>query len=199
MQRVKTSWIGARMVFNFMDCPSCKKEMNAKYCNELERELRDSRKLKEKVQKKAVERAIAEGIDKDDRLYNPGDDYFNDLPKYALDRLSFYMCFTCNDPYYGGKRECGQQEQNQAGFKKEDLVCGSCVAKRAGVGVSECKTHGKDAIEFKCRYCCSVALWFCFGTTHFCEPCHQRAGSTVPLPCKGLGKCDLGIDHPPNG
>jgi hypothetical protein len=127
--------------------------------------------LKKKVVKRALERAAAEGIDKDERLQNPEDVYFNDLESYAMARLSFYMCFSCSTPYYGGKRDCGQPEAMQE-FKKEDLVCGSCAAKKAGVGVAECKTHGKDAIEFKCRYCCSLALWFCFGTTHFCEPCH---------------------------
>lgn len=113
-------------------------------------------------------------------------------------RLSFYMCFSCSTPYYGGKRDCGQPEAMQE-FKKEDLVCGSCAAKKAGVGVAECKIHGKDAIEFKCRYCCSLALWFCFGTTHFCEPCHQRAGRNETKQCPGPGKCPLGMDHPPNG
>ena len=65
--------------------------------------------------------------------------------------------------------------------------------------MSKCKTHGDEAIEFKCRFCCSVALWFCFGTTHFCEPCHKIAGSAKAKPCVGGGKCPLGIDHPANG
>ena len=43
MQRVKTSWIGARIVFNFMDCPTCKQEMKALYCQELESELKGPR------------------------------------------------------------------------------------------------------------------------------------------------------------
>lgn len=37
--RVKTSWLGARIVFSFMDCTVCKREMTAKYCPELENEL----------------------------------------------------------------------------------------------------------------------------------------------------------------
>ena len=86
--------------------------------------------------------------------------------------LSFFMCFKCNQPYFGGRRACGEAQNN---FKPEDLVCGSCVAMRLGAGVSDCAKHGKDFIDFKCRYCCSIALWFCFGTTHFCEPCHQVA------------------------
>ena len=108
MNRVKTSWISARIVFSFMDCPTCKKEISAKHCPMLEKELENSRKLKKKIIEKSLERALAEGIDKDERLQNPDDPYFKDIQAYSLQRLSFYMCFTCSDPYYGGKRECGQ-------------------------------------------------------------------------------------------
>lgn len=79
MTRVKTSWIGARIVFNFMDCTVCKREISAKNCKELEKELEQPRKLKKRVVEKALERAKAEGIDKDERLRDPSDDYFNDL------------------------------------------------------------------------------------------------------------------------
>lgn len=26
-----------------------------------------------------------------------------------------------------------------------------------------CPKHGTDFLEYKCRYCCSVAVFFCFG------------------------------------
>lgn len=56
-------------------------------------------------------------------------------------------------------------------------------------------------------------LGSCFGTTHFCEACHEdpgtmqekeASGSLPPCPAgprgKHLeGKCPLGIDHPPTG
>jgi E3 ubiquitin-protein ligase MYCBP2 len=41
---------------------------------------------------------------------------------------------------------------------------------------------------FKCFWCCNPALWFCWGTTHFCETCHQRARDAAKGPwpeCKG--------------
>ena len=31
----------------------------------------------------------------------------------------------------------------------------------------------------RCRYCCSVATFFCFGTTHFCNGCHQNRCAVV--------------------
>lgn len=65
--------------------------------------------------------------------------------------------------------------------------------------MTDCKKHGKDYIEFKCRFCCSVALWFCFGTTHFCELCHQVANDSRKKECPGVKDCPLKIDHPPTG
>ena len=72
-----------------------------------------------------------------------------------------------------------------ADFDPSELVCGSCS--NPGEVVT-CNKHGDDYLEYKCRYCCSVAVWFCFGTTHFCHPCHTRPeatlldGNRMPLP-----------------
>ena len=71
----------------------------------------------------------------------------------------------------------------------------------------ECKDPKAHAEfhEWKCRYCCSVAVWFCWGNTHFCEPCHQKAYelrdmAPAKLPkCGGRLVCKLKCDHPPAG
>ena len=68
----------------------------------LEKEL----KLKVVVEKKAMERAKFEDLHKDPRLKKKGDIYYNDLFGYAMKRLSYYQCFKCNDPYYGGMKDC---------------------------------------------------------------------------------------------
>ena len=81
-------------------------------------------------------------------------------------------------------------------------MCGKCSAEAVGAGIKDCKVHGSSNIDFKCKFCCSIALWFCWGTTHFCDPCHRIAGRNNVKECKGLGKCDLGKaleNHPPNG
>jgi uncharacterized protein with PIN domain len=49
MNKVKQKWLGARIFFTFMDCPTCNSEISAAYCPELENELRESKKLKEKI------------------------------------------------------------------------------------------------------------------------------------------------------
>lgn len=50
----------------------------------------------------ALERAKFEGIDKEERLRTVGDPYYNNLEAYAMARLSYYMCFKCKKPYFGG-------------------------------------------------------------------------------------------------
>lgn len=59
-------------------------------------------------------------------------------------------------------------------FDPKDLVCPDCSNKNA-IG---CPKHGKDFLAYKCKFCCNYASWFCWGNTHFCEPCHEKQ-------CKG--------------
>ena len=92
--------------------------------------------------------------------------------------------------------------------KPEQLICPKCVSqvlKGADYGETNCKKHKDQFIDYKCRFCCSVALFFCFGTHHFCDPCHRKAWelrnkTEKELPqCDGKDMCPLGINHPPNG
>ncbi|CEM23157.1 unnamed protein product [Vitrella brassicaformis CCMP3155] len=76
--------------------------------------------------------------------------------------------------------------------KKDELVCPACAIGQAG----QCPKHGHGFVEFKCRYCCEPAVWFCFGTTHFCDKCHNT--NRIGKPCPGPHKCALGGNHPPN-
>ena len=49
----------------------------------------------------------------------------------------------------------------------------------------------------------SESVWFCFGSTHFCDEHHRRPTISTLLKevkaCPGKGKCPLGIAHAPNG
>lgn len=124
-------------------------------------------------------------------------------------KLAYYQCFKCKSAYFGGKKDCIRAQQEEQVYKPEELVCGSCSAVGVEGGLKVCKTHGADFIDFKCRFCCSIAQWFCWGTTHFCESCHKRQckGDYVSkkkpseLPqCTGGPKCPLMLSkHPPNG
>jgi hypothetical protein len=118
------------------------------------------------------------------------------------------MCFKCKTPYFGGLKSCENVNDGNKEFKPDELVCGKCAACSVGAGIRDCKKHGRDYIEFKCRFCCNVAQWFCWGTTHFCEDCHSKQNkgeyltkkkqSELPK-CPGLARCPLKIKHPQNG
>ena len=135
-----------------MECPSCKVHIDAPHCQELENNLMVPRELYNNIEKKALDRAELEGLKNDERFVK--EPFNHNMKKFALAVLSFYECFECKSPYYGGMVDCQQNDQQQQNFKPEDLICGACAAKKMGAGLSDCPKHGKDWIEFKCRYCC---------------------------------------------
>ena len=114
-------------------------------------------------------------MDKHERLNDPTDHYYNNLAEYAVFKCNYYMCFTCKSPYFGGLNDCGDEMGGAGEFRREDLVCPKCAAELVGAGVANCDKHGAEYIDFKCRYCCSLSLWFCGGNTHYCDPCHEDA------------------------
>jgi hypothetical protein len=54
-------------------------------------------------------------------------------------------------------KDCDAANIDYQNYKKEELVCGKCAAVAVGGGVKICPSHGTDFIEFKCKFCCSVA------------------------------------------
>lgn len=103
---MKNRWPGPRVVFSYLECPECKQRINAPHCPPLVEELSESKRIEDDVLKKVVERAKFEGIDKHDRLKDPKDKFFNDLRGYSIYKLSYYMCFKCKSPYFGGMKDC---------------------------------------------------------------------------------------------
>jgi hypothetical protein len=89
----------------------------------------------------------------------------------AMKRFSYYPCSRCDNVFFGGEPNCGEQadeeDSNREAFNPEELVCGACSSE----GTTTCPTHGTEYVEFKCRFCCAprVATFFCGGTTHFCS------------------------------
>lgn len=83
--------------------------------------IKDALKLEKKIVKMAMQRAKHEGIDKDKRMQEPP--YSGDLTSYAMARLSYYMCFKCKKPYFGGLKSCeNNNNQNAEDFNPEHLV-----------------------------------------------------------------------------
>ncbi len=114
-------------------------------------------------------------------------------------KLAFFECFKCKIPYYGGKRDCAEEAERKEETKAEDLMCAFCKQAGEGAGKTFCEKHGDTNIQYKCRYCCSIAIWYCYGTTHFCEPCHNHDGMEGNKPCLGINGCPFNGCHAPNG
>jgi len=79
MKKVKGRWFSPRIVFGFLNCPECKLKISAAYCPELTKETTEIVAFEKLVMKKALERAKFEGIDKEERLKDPADYYYNKL------------------------------------------------------------------------------------------------------------------------
>ncbi|XP_071950592.1 E3 ubiquitin-protein ligase MYCBP2-like isoform X2 [Antedon mediterranea] len=198
-------WVGPRITFGFVLCPICKVDIENKM---LESILEPIKSLKQDVKRKALMRLEYEGLNKCEAITTPGARFHHDPAGFAINRYAYYVCFKCKKAYYGGEARCdegGAQEYDPA-----ELVCGGCSdVSRAQM----CPKHGTDFLEYKCRYCCSVAVFFCFGTTHFCNACHDDFQRITTIGKQELPRCPAGpkitqmegdecplhVDHPPTG
>jgi len=199
-QKVDKKWPGARINFGFLACPLCKADIKHP---SLDVTLKPSLDLRDEVQRKARERLKMENMENDKRLFEPSDRYYKQPLAYAMDVFAFYPCAKCQRPYFGGMRKCEEAgQQGEEKFDPKELVCGSCTA---GSNVESCKLHKKDYVEYKCKFCCGIATWYCWGNTHFCEACHKkqekgdylnRKPKSAFTKCMGGHSCPLRIVHP---
>ena len=184
-ERFNRKWGNDPINFNFILCPICKAKIT--YFDPEFTKMNDFRKdLMNRITAQFLSESLTlQGCTDIERI------------EYGLSKLIYYICRVCQSPYFGGKRECGVD----LNIREEDMIC---------LGCKGCSKHGPDFTQYKCRFCCSPAIYFCFGHTHFCETCHQNPFQFVcgqnnqfirgNLPqCKGKDNCPLGIDHPPNG
>ncbi|KAM9172750.1 E3 ubiquitin-protein ligase MYCBP2 isoform 15-T15 [Pangshura tecta] len=204
---LENRWLGPRITFGFMSCPICKNKINHTVLKDL---LDPIKELYEDVKRKALMRLEYEGLHKSEAITTPGVRFYNDPASYAMNRYAYYVCYKCKKAYFGGEARCDAEAGQGDDYDPRELICGACSdVSRAQM----CPKHGTDFLEYKCRYCCSVAVFFCFGTTHFCNACHddfQRMTSIskeeLPhCPAGPKGKqlegteCPLHVVHPPTG
>lgn len=45
-----------------------------------------------------------------------------------MENLSYYECFKCKQPYFGGMKDCERQNEEVKEYKPDELVCGKCAA-----------------------------------------------------------------------
>ncbi|KAM6095698.1 E3 ubiquitin-protein ligase MYCBP2 isoform 13-T13 [Chlamydotis macqueenii] len=207
-QRVlENRWLGPRITFGFMSCPICKNKINHSVLKDL---LDPIKELYEDVRRKALMRLEYEGLHKSEAITTPGVRFYNDPAGYAMNRYAYYVCYKCKKAYFGGEARCDAEAGQGDDYDPRELICGACSdVSRAQM----CPKHGTDFLEYKCRYCCSVAVFFCFGTTHFCNACHDDFQRMTSIPKEELPHCPAGpkgkqlegtecplhVVHPPTG
>ena len=135
-------------------------------------------------------------MDRDERVMIEGDFFFNKPLQYAEAKVCFYMCAKCAKPYFGGLIDCEQEMGREDTTRREDLICRPCLMNEMSIGSNICKKgHEAQYIDWKCIFCCSIALFFCGGNRWFCDRCHSKTGQKV-RDCGGKN-CPLKIHHPP--
>jgi len=201
VEKITAKWAGARISFGFLGCPLCKEHMQAE---QIEKVTEEGFALYKAVRIKAEQRLALEGGHGDAEELKEGGRYHGQPVNYAMHKFAYYVCFKCKSPYFGGYRSCDEEAgEEERKFDASELVCGGCSA----AGSTTCSKHGSEAIEHKCKFCCSVASWYCWGTTHFCDSCHRKQGTPESMSRKPRNQlpvctpetCPLKIPHPPNG
>ncbi|XP_023654220.2 E3 ubiquitin-protein ligase MYCBP2 isoform X4 [Paramormyrops kingsleyae] len=204
---LENRWLGPRITFGFMSCPICKNKINHSVIKDL---LDPIKELYEDVRRKALMRLEYEGLHKSEAITTPGARFHNDPAGFAMNRYAYYVCYKCKKAYFGGEARCDAEAGQGDDYDPRELICGGCSdVSRAQM----CSKHGTDFLEYKCRYCCSVAVFFCFGTTHFCNACHDDFQRMTSIPKEELPHCPAGpkgkqlegtecplhVVHPPTG
>ena len=210
-KRLEKKWPGPKITFNYCLCPTCNKWYDCNTLDDIQKMINENKKLYEEVKELSLKRLKFEGLDQDARLTDPNSPWYGKEVEYALHRICFYMCYICKKPYFAGRRECRMApgmdfDEPNRNFDPKELVCGKHIYSEVE-GIKSCPKHGKEFIEYKCKFCCKVASWFCWGTTHFCDDCHKRQCnndyvSKYPkskLPKCNKSLCEVGGNHPPNG
>eukprot|EP00899_Mesostigma_viride_P018033 jgi/Mesvir1/26230/Mv02406-RA.1 len=215
-RKVKQGYPGPSIQFGFLNCPLCMRQMEHPV---LEGSLQAPLQLLDQVKAKASKRLRLEGMHTRDEV-QPGGTFEGRPGEFAMNLFSYYLCFKCKRPFYGGKHEClaagppnagpRAPEDRGDGYDPQELLCGGCSAVFSGLECTQ-PGHGTEFMDFKCQFCCSVANYFCFGTTHFCNKCHQErpdahrerlpqcSGSKAAVGNGGAPACPLGIpvaNHP---
>ena len=67
-----------------------------------------------------------QGLPNGERVTTPGDHFEGKLLELALHSYTFYECYECKKPYFGGLADCQQQVNADENTKKEDLRCKDC-------------------------------------------------------------------------
>ena len=91
-----------------------------------------------------------------DQLKLPSGRFYQNPEGFALQRYQYFLCHKCQEPYFGGKRECEQAAEERA-VDPSELVCPKCSG-----GSDTCGVHGKEFMSvsaFLSRTLLAVGLY----------------------------------------
>jgi RCR-type E3 ubiquitin transferase len=164
-QRIETKWPGQRINFKFLECPlvrrhrtgvlcflptpserfppfslrfcafvQCNASMDHPFVNEL---LIGTglALLKYKVYERAKARAKLEKLERDSHVTDAKSAFYNDVLRFAMSSYAYFVCRSCKDPYFGGRRDCEANAREEK-VNPDELVCFSCSDVSA---IAECK------------------------------------------------------------
>lgn len=108
--------------------------------------------------------------------------------EYGYQKMAFYLCCSCKEPYFGGTIECDAEHE----LPPSDRLCVACQPQTT----CHSPMDHRGSLVWKCRYCCQPSKYVCYGTMHFCQDCHDRNSELVSrtlsgppnlnaLPCPG--------------
>ena len=196
--------------FYYCLCPNCDKWFDIDSIPYLQKMINDNKILYEKMKQNSLKLIKLFKLDKDPRLLEPKSPWYGKKIEYALERISYYRCYECKEPYFAGIKECGKEPKIYDHFFKEkyssnNYVCNKHIKISNIKGINNCSKHGKDYLEYKCKFCCNKANLCHNGNTHFCDNCFEKKGKTemkyYENELSGCNKsiCESGGNHPPNG
>jgi len=199
-QSLEKKWCTKRITFGFLNCPNCKDQIGLPTDCMIPRAFyQPAKDLMKLVIDLSLNKLAIEGREKDIQLTNPNSRFFNKKQEYALAVYAFYECSKCKKPFIGGQVNCEMEANvDPDPNNRETYACIDCS------GGKKCQFHGTDAIIHKCKFCCQPATWFCWGTTHFCNSCHDKQirvstfSKAGPFGVCDKSKCMFKGAHPPN-
>ncbi|VDP31981.1 unnamed protein product [Soboliphyme baturini] len=200
-------WRGPRISFGFIFCPICHAAFDHPLLKNL---LKPLLRLKDDLEERALKQLeYDDSIDRSE-ITTPGGKYYNRPANFAVDKYVYFQCHNCFKPYFVGDAVCQLLESlnSMHDFDPEECLCGGCSNV---IGASRCIQHGTDCLQYKCRFCCSMAAYFFDGSIHCCISCREIVYALVKLKPGDLRQCPtdsrnriipfcpLQIPHSPSG
>ena len=197
--KIKKRWPAERITFGFLNCPLCKTEMRHPALHRLAAHASELR-LKADIERAAVERVKVEALDRNNRrlsdLKSPD---YGDVRKFSMDQLYKFSMKSLLPVL---------QVRKAILWRHEGVRRGGPRGRGGNYWRSTMRSTWCAARATHCKFCCAIATWFCWGSTHFCDACHKKQCSGVHLnkmklsklpKCTGKDKCPIKVKHPPNG